>query len=403
MAWNQKSAVYAMAITVQTVGGTFTAPSSATDLIGVSAVTTTPNAITATDNTATGTIWKAPDARLGVNHTVGGTIPLRGPGGSAPPALGAWPVGRIFRAAGWTETVNATSRTANFGAIGSNMYQITLANSESSTDDALIGMPIQYPALGSSGTLNGTSLIQDYNGTTKVATVPELAGSNPANASQYTVPAYLSYVLGTLTTAPPLLSISVWRDKRREDFMDWRPTSFSIDAPVTNNQNTNFPSIDFSGTGTKVASVDDTTPSNLSAILAVKIAPCRNGKFRLDRTLYGHQDMKYTQSTTLGAASDQNTATGQDSYDILSGTRTIALDLNQGATTDLDLESRVNSQLSVSAYSSWGYGAGNQFGFMSASGVLGDLTPGDRNGYWNLTGDLAPDVVDKAMAFTIWW
>src|SRR3546814_3311478 len=66
-------------------------------------------------------------------------------------------------------------------------------------------------------------MIMDYNGTTKTAVLAETLGAAIV-AGDYTIPANLTYVLGTLSTAPPLLSISVWRDKKRYDYRDVRPT-----------------------------------------------------------------------------------------------------------------------------------------------------------------------------------
>src|SRR3546814_2186893 len=47
-----------------------------------------------------------------------------------------------------------------------------------------------------------------------------------------------------LSTAPPLLSISVWRDKKRYDYRDVRPTSLTLDMPVANEANQVFPSLE---------------------------------------------------------------------------------------------------------------------------------------------------------------
>src|SRR3546814_6164412 len=66
-------------------------------------------------------------------------------------------------------------------------------------------MPIQHANVGTVGTVKGTSMIMDYNGTTKTAVLAETLGAAIV-AGDYTIPANLTYVLGTLSTAPPLRS-----------------------------------------------------------------------------------------------------------------------------------------------------------------------------------------------------
>ena len=272
MAWNHRTRVVAMAIAIQSVAGTFTTPSTATDLIGVSVPNNSFEAITADDPTATGAIWTSPRVYLGKTGTAGATLPLRGPGGVAPPAANVWVPGRVLQSAGMSEILLATPTAAVLQA-GSTTTQMKLANTESATDDFLTGAPIQQALIGA-GFLQ-TSIIRDYFGSTKFAEIGEIMGSAPATGAAYTIPAHMRYVLGTMTSAPPLLSISIWRDKKRYDYRDWRPTSLTFDAPVANEANQSFPSIEFTGRGIPVGVVDDTTPTLPSSILSVPIPPAR--------------------------------------------------------------------------------------------------------------------------------
>lgn len=400
MAWNHRSRVVAMAIAIQTVPGTFVQPNGTTDLIAVSSPTNTPEGITTEDPTATGAIWEANRVYLGKAATVGATAPLRGPGGASPPVANAWVPGRVFQSAGWAEIRKAAANTGALAAIGT-PNTLTLANTESAVDDFLVGAPIQHTVIGTG--FNATSLITDYVGATKVAMIGETMGSNAASASNYTIPAYLSYVLGTLTTAPPLLSISIWRDKKRYDYRDWAPTSLAINIPVANEANTGFPDITFSGRAVIQAVVDAVSPVLPTAMLSIPVAPARNGKFYLDRVKLGHQSINFTESTTVAAASNQNQAAGQDGYDIISGSRATAIDLNQMAVTDFDLHGREDAQTIIPVMSTWGMGAGNNWGFVQPAIQLDPFAPGDRNGYVNLSGNAVTVDVDKSAALTIWW
>jgi hypothetical protein len=398
--WNQRSRVIAMAVALQPIAGQFVQPAIATDLVAVSDITNTHDALTTQDNTATGSVWEGNRIVLGKSATIGATIPLRGPGGAQPPALNAWVPGRIMQSAGWTEIRKAASSQAALVA-GSSTTSLALANTESGVDDFLLGAPIQHPAIGNG--FKATTIIADYTGANQTAKLAETLAAAPAAGTQYTIPAYLSYVLGTLTTPPPLLSISVWRDKKRYDYRDWRPASLAPNFPVANDANTVAPSIAFSGKGIVQAIVDDTSPSLPSALLAVPVSPYRNGKFYLDRVMLGHQTTTFTETATVGAASNANQAQGQDGYDILSATRAIALDLNQMAVADFDLHGREDSQVSMPMMLTYGLGSGNYIGFIVPNTQLDPFSPGDRNGYVSLTGNAVTTDIDKSAALTIWW
>jgi hypothetical protein len=400
MAWNQRSKVLAVAFAIQSVQGTFVQPNTTTDLLAVANATNTHDVIEADDPTATGAIWDAPKVYLGQTATIGGSIPLRGPGGASPPAANGWAPGRILQAGGWAEIRKATSSTGAVVA-GSTTTAFNLAVSESSVDDFLLGAPLQHAVIGTG--FRATTLIQDYAGAGRVATIPETLGSAPTAATTYTIPAYLSYVLGTLTTSNPYLSVSVWRDKKRYDYRDWQPASIAINVPVANEANTGFPDMAFSGKALIVGEFDDTTPTLAPSVLATAIAPARGGKFYLDRVKLGHQNTTFTASYTVAAASNQNQDAGQDGYDVTGGSRQVALDLNQMAVTDFAIATRVGNRTVLPIFETWGLGAGNNWGFIVPNTTLSGFSPGDRNGYVNLTGNAETVDIDKSAALTIWW
>jgi hypothetical protein len=138
-------------------------------------------------------------------------------------------------------------------------------------------------------------------------------------------------------------------------------------------------------------------------MLNIPIPAARGGKFLMDRVKLGHQSIRFTESVDVAAASNQNQDAGQDGYDITGGNRAISLDVNQMAVADFDLEARVDNQTIIPILSTWGMGIGNRFGLLLPNNVLDPMSPGDRNGFVNLTGDAAPTDVDKSAAFTIWW
>jgi hypothetical protein len=400
MAWNHRSRVVAMSIAIQVGAGTFIQPNTTTDIMAVSSPTNTHDAITADDATATGTVWESNRVYLGKTATIGATVPLRGPGGAAPPALNGWTPGRVLQSAGFSEVRKAALNTSAIVA-GSTTTVMNLAATESAVDDFLLGAPVQHANVGSG--FRATTFITDYNGTTKGATIGETLAVAPVAASSYTIPAYLSYTLGTLALQTIYLSGSIWRDKKRYDYRDFQPASVAFTMPVANEANTSFPDMTFSGKALVQAVVDDFTPVVPIALLNVPVPPCRDGKFYLDRVKLGHQQVTFTINLTVSGASNQNQAAGQDAYDPISGNRAIQLDLNQMAVADFDLTAREDAQTVMPMMSTWGLGAGNRFGFIVPNLVLDPFSPGDRNGYVSLTGNAYTTDVDKSAALTIWW
>ena len=398
MAWNHKSRVVALGIAIQAAAGVFTAPTSA-DIVPVAPPTNNEDPITAEDPTATGSVHQAAPVYLGKTATISANAPLRGPGGSTPFAANAWPLGRVLQAAGFAEVRNATAVTGTVAA--GTATSMTLAAAASATDDFYVGMPIRHANIGA-GAVKGTTLIQDYNGTSKQAQLGETLGT-PATAGNYTIPPNVTYQLGTLSTSPPLLSVTVWRDKKRYDYKDVRVSQIAFDMPVSNESNQVFPSIEFTLRGLVHDVTDGTAPVVPPSMLG-SIAPFRNGKFTLDRVALGHQSTRFQMGADVAGASNAAAADGQDGYEVMSTTRSLDLDLNQMAVADFDIETRVNNRTTVSTMSLWGQGQGNRFGFCAPEIALDPLNnPGDRNGFVNLTGNAVFVGVDKSATLTIWW
>ena len=400
MAWNHRDNVVAVGVAKQVAVGAFVAPTAA-DLIGVANVGNTRDPVTADDPTLTGTVWNSNRIFIGKVGTVNFNFPMRGPAGAVVPALDAWPMGRVLQAAGWAEVRNAADIT-DVTQAGSTTSDIVLAATESAVDDIYIGAPLEMVAIGT-GEVRSKSLITNYVGATKTATIAELLGGAPGVGVAYTIPAFLLYQLGTLTTAPPLLSISVWRDKLRYDYIDCRPQSLNIDVPVGNEFNTGFPSIEATFKGKLHQITQEAAPALPNTILGIPVPPAKAGKFVLDRVPLGHGGITWQVAKEIGAPSNQNQDDGIDGYEIMSGDRTLSLDLNQMDLADFDFETREDAQTIMPVQSTWGSaGLGNNFGLLLPEVVINPLNPGSRNGFVSLTGDAFPSGVDKSAALSIW-
>lgn len=398
MAHNHRDKIFAMGVRLQTAAGSFDLPTQA-DLVAVSSPEGGRDPLEAPDPTETGSIWEQEPIFLGETGTGGATIPLRGPGGVAPPAANAFTIGRIMQGCGFSEIRRATEQAATALGVGSTATQMVLANSESSVDDFLVGTPIRSADIGSG--FRGTTLIQDYIGATRTAVLAETLGGVPT--ADYILPASLSYVLGTMTVTPPVLSISIWRDKKRYDFRDCVINSWSIDSPVANEQNLAFPSLQFGFKGVPVGSSADTTPTLPQSILSTQPPPNRAGKFYLDRVQLSHASTRFNIGLEASAPPNANQDTGQDGYDIISGTRGIELDLNQMDVSEFDVDQRIADRTVMPLLNTWGGVAGNRIGMLIPALRLTSLRPGSRNGYVSLAGGAGVSNIDKGFALSFFY
>lgn len=391
-----KENIVAFGVTIQPTPGTFNAPNQTTDLIPVSAPDNGNDPITADDDTMTGALWGAARQFLGQRGRAGATMRLRGPGGATPPAANAWPLGRILQAAGFTEIRNAAAITAvvQANAIADN---IKLDAAASAVDDFYKGYPIQHAGIGTG--MRANSIIRSYNGTTKIAEIEETLGA-AINTGSYTIPVGLFYLLST-GLAIPLLSCSVWRHRKRYDYRDCALSSFAINIPVSNDAQTDSPSIEFSMVGVPInPAVDQLSPAIPDTALTPP-PPAKAGKFAFAKKLIGHQTMRIEFGLEAGAPPNQNFDEGQESYEILSGTRTVTLDLNQMLETTLSLDTLVANQTLTPIESIWGLGIGNRFAVGVQNTLLNPLAPSGRNGFVGMQGDAVPNDVDKSISINL--
>lgn len=387
-----KENIVSMGVTIQPVAGTFNLPGVA-DLIPISTPDNGFDPITADDDTMTGTMWAAPRQFLGQRGRAGATARLRGPGGALPPAANAWVLGRILQGAGFTEIRNAAAITAAAQAGNAALDKIILAVGESAVDDFYKGYPIAHAGIGAG--MRAYSMIRGYVGATKTAELSENVAVAIA-AGNYTIPAGLFYTLST-GAAIPLLSVSVWRHRKRYDYKDCAISSFAVNVPVSSDAQTDSPTVEFSMVGVPITPPVDDLALALPAALLTPPPPAKAGKFALAKTLIGHQTLRIELGLDTGAPPNQNFDAGQESYEIMSGTRTVTLDINQQLAATLALETLVQNQTPTALESIWGLAAGNRFGVGVPNLLLNPFSPSGRNGFVGMNGDAALNDVDRSI------
>lgn len=391
-----KENIAALGITIQPTPGQYNEPNTTTDLLAVSAPDDGSDAITGEDPTLTGAVWQAPRLFLGRRGRAGATSVLRGPGGSSPPAAGANVLGRILQAAGFAEIVTSTAITGT-AAAGGAVDKIVLASGASSVDDFYTGMPIQHPLIGT-GRARGTSIIRAYDGASRTATLMESVGA-AITSGTYTIPPSLTYLL-TQGANIPLLSAKVWRHKKARRYRDCALTSFALNIPVANDASTELATVEFSMAGVPMTSVDEAAPTLPSALLSPPV-PAKAGKFVFNGIKVGHQSMRIEFGLESGALPNMNFDEGQESYELLSGTRTVNLDLNEVLKATLDLEALTDAQARVPILSNHGTQPGMSFAVGVRNTYLDPFNPTGRNGFVAVTGAAQPIDPDKAISISM--
>lgn len=389
----QLSVQSAIGITKETTSGTYVAPVLA-DLILAQDLSVNIGNIEADIREYTGSIHRPGPSFVGETFEVTAKFNLRGPGGSSPPAANAFVLGRVLQSLGFTESITSTAIPASAEAVGAggSTTTVTLGASASTTLDLYRGMMIHLALLGAN-TGPGLEMIRSYS-TSKLATI---GGKHTASitSGNYQLPKQLAYILSAAT--PPTLSASVWIGDRRFNGAGLAPSSAVLNIPTgSRDQTSDMPSLEVTLSG-NVESVADQSPIGYPSGLA--IPPFKNGKMYVANTKIGGASLRVDFGAQVAYAPDPNQASGNETAQLTETSRSVALDLNQVASSTLDLRALALAQSYHPIEALWGLtSTGNYMGFIATDCRFQSPTPGDRGGIANISGNAYVDAVDKTMA-----
>lgn len=383
-----------LGITVETTSGTYVAP-TASDLVTVADLKPTIEPLTADIREYTGSIHRPGPVVLGKTFQVSGKILLRGPGGSSPPAAGAWIPGRVMRAAGFAEVITSAAVPVAQEALGSGSDTSTavLGASASTTDDIYTGLLLLLSGLGANRA--ALSAVRSYGGAGKAALLAETSGG--AIGGNWQLPRQLTYLLST--GAPPTLSVSCWIGKRRYNGRGCAISSFKTNLPTSSRDSQDVPSIEFTLTGDVHSVADDANPPSPPAGLAVP--PFRDGKLWVSNKQVGGSSLSIDLGAQIGYAPNPNFSTGNEAAQLTETTRTVDLTLNQVALTAFDDVLMADSQAYYPLFALWGLAAGNAFGLMVTDMRFTPRSPDNSGALVTQTGRAFIDGAQKTIALSI--
>lgn len=381
-------------ITKESTPGTYVAP-TVSDLLLAQDLRANIGNIEADLREFTGSIHRPGPSFVGETFEVTAKFNLRGPGGTSPPAANAFILGRILQSLGFTESITSTAIPVAPEALsGGTTTGATLGAGAAATADLYKGMMIHLAAMGAN-TGPGLEMIRSYSAA-KAMVIGGLHSG--ALSNNYQILKQLAYIMSGGT--PPTLSASVWIDGRRFNGSGLAPSSAVLNVPTASrDQTSEFPSLEVTLSG-NVASVVDEAPPGFPTGLA--IPAFKNGKFLINNTRIGGASLRVDFGTQVAYAPDPNQPSGNETAQLVETTRSIALDLNQVASTTLDLRALALAQTQHSIEAVWGSGvSGNIWGFIATDCRFQSPTPTDRGGIAAMTGNAYVDGVDKTLSLVI--
>lgn len=343
----------AVAVITQAARGTFLDP--AANLLPVSNLQLDISSVTVANPEYTGSVDVNGDEVVGRSCTVSYDVNLRGPGGSTPPAAGAFLIGAFFRNVGMSEVLTDTaippapealttgSATGFTGGAGLN-----------GTEDLYKGMLVQLAGTG----IRSLSAIR-ANSAAKAITLCETL-SAPASGN-YQIPPQLAYVNNPSSADPLPLSQKIWIGGKRYDLVDCQVTSLAIAAQTTTSREGSLPVLRISLSAIISDTADHPTPS----IPALGPTPkFRDGKQFVAMKAVGGSGFELNFGLQTDAAPNPNMPNGDEGDEITSKQVTLTPNLLGYAKADFDALAMADAQAYHPFFALWGTGPGQTIGII---------------------------------------
>ncbi len=385
----------AMALTIETVPGTFNTPNTTTDLLQCANLTVTVNGITQAITEYLGSIHAPGPVVLGSTLDISGKIYLRGPGGTTPPAAGAYVPGRILRMASHSETIISAAIPAAPEALGAGgtTTSATLGATAAATADLYKGLMVFLAQLGV-GSL-GATMIRSYSAA-KAAGLA-ITGGSAFTGTNYQIPKQLAYQISPASVVPTG-SISVWLGSRRFDGVGMAITSFKYNFPTASRTLTELPSIEFTMSGDLYADADQAAPVITPGLA---IPPFHGGQFWVANLQLGGSAAVVDFKAQAAYPPDANKTTGNGPAQLAKTERSVSLTLNQVLKATADFKAIADSQAQIPTFLQYGSATGNMFGFIVTDARANYRSPTASGDFYSTSGDLYSDGANREISLVI--
>lgn len=347
-----KSNNTAVAIAIQPVADTFTAPTQPADLMPVSNCRLDIQGVTIANDEYTGTPIRNGDVIAGKRVTLSYNVKLRPPGGGSVPAANTFLLGRILQAAKFTELRTSTAIPAAAEAVSAGTTTgATLGAGATGTADLYKGMAITLAGMGTSYK-ERMSAIRSYTAS-KVATFVEAFGS--AVSGNYQIPPQLGYMRDVSSSDPILLSQQVWIDGHRFDLMNVRITGLQIVVPTSTKDQAAYPEVQV----TVDATISNHTANPTPAVTPLGAIPVyKDGDGWIANTRVGIQTFTVDLGIETENPPNPNKADGNDAPEMVGSAARISMTRQKYLPSTIDTLALADAQGNHAFFAQWGNAAG---------------------------------------------
>jgi len=383
----------ALALAIQPVKGTFTAPTLPADLLRISNLRVQIDGITIANDEYTGSAIKDADAVAGKRVTITYNVKLRPPGGSAPPAAGEFVAGRLLQAAKLTEAIAAAAiPVAPEAVTAATETSVTLGAGAAATENLYRCMPLQVEALGASFKDQLTAIVEYDAG--KVATLPQTLDTAPTG-SNYQILPNLSYYRSITPDDPLPLSQNLWFGGERWDLRDCNVTGFRAVVPTSTRDTAAYPEFEV----TLDCTINETAKEAPPAVPSAGPVPLfRDGQMHIAQTRVGGS----TFTVDLGIQSENppnpNEESGSEPAQLVSSTATVNMTRQKYTKDVLDTLGLADAQGYHSFAAWWGAGPGSTVMIIVPEFRFNYQSPDLGGTFVNESGDLLIDVLDRGVS-----
>lgn len=386
-----KSNNTAVAVAIQSVVDTFTAPTQPADLMPVSNLRMNIEGVTIANDEYTGSPFRNADTVAGKRATLSYNIKLRPPGGVAVPAANAFLLGRVLQAAKMTEVRTATAipAAAEAGTAGTTTA-LTLGAGATGTADLYKGMAISLVGMGATYKDRMTA-IRSYTAL-KVATMLQTYGSSITG--NYQIPTQIGYMRDVSATDPIILSQQVWLDGHRFNLVNCRVTSLQIIIPTSTKDQAAYPEVQVTFDVQIDSHAANATPSvpSLGAIPLYK-----DGKFWLNNTQLGVQTFTVDMGLQTENPPNPNKVDGVDAAELVGGMGSVSMTRQKYLPATFDSLTLAEAQGYMGLFAQWGSAAGQMVQVVIPDGRLDFQNPDTGGAILMESGNLMIDALSRGI------
>lgn len=382
----------ALAVAVQPVIDTFTAPTLPADMIPVSNLSMPIEGVTITNDEYTGSSVKNGDQVAGKRVSLSFTVKLRPPGAASfVSTANSFLLGRILQSAKLTELRTTAAIPAAPEAVSAGSTTgATLGAGAAATADLYKGMAISLNSMGTDYKTR-MSAIRAYTAA-KVATFIEQFGSTVTG--NYQIPSQLGYVRDISSAEPIRLSFYVWLDGHRFSLMNATCTAMTIVVPTSTKDQAAFPEVQCSFDVTIAANTADATPSipSLGAVPFFK-----DGDMSLANKQIGVNTFTVDLGLNAEAPPNPNRVDGVEASVLISTTAMIQMTRQKYLPSFLDTLALADAQAQHAMFAQWGSSAWNMVQVVVPDARFNYGSPDLGGSFINENGDLMVDAFSRGV------